>query len=434
MNKFSLFSQSNNLLVCLLIFMGVVNYLLTSVNPLRFDDVLFQYFCTNDIPDGQEFMFDHNHKIENLREVVESVYNHTMILTGRAMNIFFVQCFCSIINKPIFDAMNAVFYILFLYGCIRLIKAGNLTDSVIVIGILWFALPVQQIFTMSIAFAINYLWPATIFVYYLILLRNCMQKRYASKLSFVPIFLYAIITGYTHELFTAPLSAALFIYTIRNYKNMNKCTWLAIVGLWIGTTLIMAAPATWNRASNILVSDNLKDDSIIYKLHFIIYSKRFFILILFICVSFFLLGKERMRLFLKKYTYILQTIVFALITLSFIPHYSQRMSFPIELLSVLVGLSLFFIYNIKERYKKILSTLLLAFMLIHIPITIYYSHKVVDEYHAMIKEYLDSEEGKTHYQDFKLPKFVSPYVERLRLPFEAETLSFNYGKEMIIEE
>ena len=431
----SLSKRDNLFIAIVLLLMGVVNYLLTSVNPLRFDDLLFQYFCTDNIPEGQVFLFDHSHKIESFPDVLKSVTNHSFLLTGRGLNIFFVQLFCSIIDKSVFDIINAIVYVLFLIGCLRLANTKNITNSIIVIGVLWFILPVQQIFTMSIAFAVNYLWPATLIVYFLLMLRTCIRGQETKTPAILLISVFGFICGYTHELFTAPLSASLFVYTIINRKTINKQTFAAIVGFWLGTIFILIAPATWNRASTIIASSDTQEVSFLVKLQFLIYSKRFFLLLFSIATSYFIIGREKTLAFTKKHVYMLLAIVLGLISLSLIPHYSQRMSFPVEFFSVLIGINLLLYFKIKEKIKKVLCIIVITLMLIHIPITIYYSNKVVEEYHYMVNLYLSSEDGKTHYyKDFELPKYVSPYVERLRLPFEAETISFNYGKTMVVEE
>lgn len=143
-------------------------------------------------------------------------------------------------------------------------------------------------------------------------------------------------------------------------------------------------------------------------------------------------GKTRAVSFLKSKAVLFTAIVLDLMFVGSIPHFSQRMVFPLEMLSVLLIIFLLQEIGLWSRLGKRVCVVLLVMMFVHIQQTIYYSHLVSEEYTSMIYQCLESPDGEAHFSDIKVPKYCSSYVERMRVPLEPEMVSFDIGKKMNI--
>lgn len=423
------------LTVLLLAVMGGVNYLLTADNPLRFDDLIYQYFCRdiNGVMDASE-LYDTNNRIDSLAEVFQSQYNHYMHHNGRFLLHILVQSFCGFLGKPLFNVCNALVYVLFLYGCLRLTRVKDLTGAVLVVGALWFLLPVQCIFTMSVAHAVNYLWVSTLVVYFLQLLRWVIDRQEKMSVGVgVLLFLAGLVTGATHEGFTMPLSVGLFAWLLVNF-NVKWPVWLLAAGLWLGTASVVLAPSTLNRAMSVMPAvEGVGDNGLDLKLQVLFYSKRLMLLLVVIGVGLWFIGKKRVAAFLKEYVVWLIAIVMNLLLVLSLAQFSQRMVFPLELLSVLLIILLLKEFDLHRQVKRMATTFIIVLMCTHVPLLLSYSGKVSKEYSEMVQSCRDT--GVARYgSTLVLPKYVSTYISRLRMPFEGKMLSIELGREVKIEE
>lgn len=422
------------LLGLLLAVMGIVNYLLTADNPLRFDDLIYQYFCQDidGVMDASE-LYDTNNRIDSFAEAFQSQCNHYMHHNGRFLLHFLVQSFCGFLGKPLFNVCNALVYMLFLYGCLRLTRVKDLTGAALVVGVLWFLLPVQCIFTMSVAHAVNYLWVSTLVVWFLILLRWVISHQEMSWGVGVLLFLAGLVTGATHEGFTMPLSVGLFVWLLLNYK-VKWPVWLLVAGLWLGTASVVLAPATLNRATSVMPAvEGVGDNGLDLKLQALFYSKRLMLLLVVIGIGLWFIGKKRVIAFLKEYIVWLTAIIVNLLLVLSLAQYSQRMVFPLELLSVLLVILLFREFDLNRLVRRVAAVLVIVLMCVHVPVLLSYSGKVSKEYGKMVQSCRET--GVARYDStLVLPKYVSTYINRLRMPFEEKMLSIELGREVKIEE
>jgi len=70
---------------------------------------------------------------------------------------------------------------------------------------------------------------------------------------------------------------------------------------------------------------------------------------------------------------------------------------------------------------------------VHVPVLLSYSGKVSKEYGKMVQSCRET--GVARYDStLVLPKYVSTYINRLRMPFEEKMLSIELGREVKIEE
>lgn len=406
-------------------------YIMNSSTPLRCDDLIYQFQWFGERTEEMREPIDLNHRIENFSEAFESQINHYKVMNGRFIVHYLVQCFCGFIGKPIFNIVNTLIYFIFLIGCIRLLKICSYKGALTAISLLWLGIPIQHIFYYSISFSINYLWSSTSLIYFFILIDENRQAHNMKIIKLISLFLFSLIVGSMHEGFSLPLSGILFLYILTHRKQVNASILIMSIGIWLGTASIIFAPGTIGRGAN-SVSNISLIDYLSIKQNVLLYSKRLYLLILSIVLLFFtnrLLFKD----YLKKRFIEIGFITIDLCFVLALPNYSQRIEFPLELLSLLLAIELFMLCRLWKEKDRIICTIILTIAILHIPITAYYTYLVNKEYNEMLQSYVNSPKGITRYSTLKVPKVINPYVKRLDDGIERDYISFTMGKDMLIE-
>ena len=415
------------------IFIGTVFFLMNNSTPLRCDDLVYQFQWLGTRDSGALEPIDLSHKVSDLYDALISQINHYQVMNGRFLIHFIVQCFCGFLGKSSFNICNTIVYILFIYGCILLMEIKTNHKIIFAICIIWLGLPIQYIFYYSISFAINYLWTSTALIYFLILIRSESNIPKSNTSKIFILLTISFLFGSLHEGFSVPLSGVLFLHLLYTRKQLMPSFVAITIGLIMGTVILLLSPGTIGRGTNSLSNISLQE-LFVMKLEILRYSKR---LLLFISVIliFYLFQRNIAKEFIKKRGL---EIGFILLDLGFViavPHYSQRIEFPLEMLSLLLSIELIMkgsFWNIK-KIRTGVTLAILPIFIFHMAATLYYTRLVNKEYQVMLQEYSNSPQGVTHYQELYIPKPLNPYVKRLDSDVEREYISFVMGKDMIIE-
>ena len=415
----------------LLLLVGVFYYM-NAFEPLRCDDLVYQFYWLGERTSDLHEPIDLNNRIENFNEAFMSQVNHYYVMNGRFSVHFIVSCFCGFIGRSLFSIVNALVYVLFLIGCVRLLEFNYEMNSTATIALLWLGLPIQYIFWYSISFAVNYLWTSTALLYYLIYFKSQISTNHCySKPQWIALFFASFIVGTLHEGFSLPLSGSVFLYLLFHKQSLKVGALCMALGLWLGTAFVVFAPGTIGRASGSLHGMGI-GDFLLMKLDVFRYSKRLYLFLVFLIMG-IVINKRNILSFLKRYQIEISFIVFDFIMVLAVPHYSQRIEFPLEMLSLLLTISLLLNSSIWIKMRRLILPIIILFLVVHILMTASYAKKTSMEYQKMLGEYQASSEGKTHYEDYVIPKLFSPYVKRLDQGVEREYISFVYDKEMMIE-
>ena len=407
-------------------------YYMNALEPLRCDDLIYQFFWLDERASDMVVSIDLDNRVESFSEAFYSQVNHYFVMNGRFLVHFFVSCFCGFLGRPVFSILNVAVYVMFLLGCIRLLELKSGIGSATTIILLWLGLPIQYIFWYSIAFAINYLWTSTALLYFLILYKSQFDENRNGSLNLkAMLFVLSFVVGSLHEGFSLPLSGAVFFNLLINRHSINSRLLSMAFGLWLGTVFVVFAPGTIGRASGSISGTDLSE-LIMMKLDVLRYSKRFYLFIFFFVVSFFVY-KERFVGFLRKYQIEMFFIVLDFIMVLGVPHYSQRIEFPLEMLSLLLSIYLFINSKFWEKTRRYVCVISVALLIPHLSLTAYYAKKSSAEYTEMIAKYLNSPNGNTCFTNYTVPKVCNSYVHRLDKGIEREFISFVYGKEMVID-
>jgi len=424
--------SDRGILLGLLLLMGGAVYLICSCNPLRWDDLMYEYMWYDYRPVGLLHPINLENRIDNITEAFVSQCNHYVVMNGRFIVHFITQCFCGFVGKDVFNVCNAIVYVFFLFMGVRFVDAKINHQVFFVLTGLWFLPPIQWIFSFDVVFPINYLWTTTACLFFLFLFHNASIHTNQSLWLNLLFLLYGVFCGNFHEGFTLLISGSLFFYVLFHFRELNNSQWCLIVGMWIGTLTVLLSPGIWGRATG--VSAVSFEELLSRKLDILIYSKRFYLFLLLLGVSYWVLGKRRMKSFLRNNQLECMIVFLGFIFLFMLPYYSQRMGFPMEIFSVLLTLKLCLLLPVKKLFTRFTSLCLSFILLAHVTMTVYYAKEVGNEYNSMLNEYKKSSEGLAFKQSFKVPKLWRSYVLRLGdESSEVGLISFTNRKEMMIK-
>lgn len=424
---------------------GIAFYLINFFCPLRNDDFMYMFLFLNKFSNGVVASIDTTHPIKTIYDVFISQYHHFMAMNGRTPVHFLVQAFIGVWGKGLYNICATVIFMLLWYGSVMLVKSPtnfnkrqslephliiSTPDYIIIGALLWFLLPCPNCLYNGIDFSINYLWSCTLGVLFILTYRHSLTQDATTTTTQITLFIFAILTGWMHEAFTIPLSGTLFFYTIYQRGHLNKATWILTIGLWLGTALIVFAPGTLHRGGSTFADFNFQD-FIAIKMDMVRYSKRFYLLCITLTIGLILLGKKEMHKFIKNNSFLLSIIILGMVFIFLINHYSQRMQFYTEYLSIIVSLRLLYKLRLPQIALKSISIILFLLMLIHVPATIYYTKAVNDEFTHMLDLYKTSPSGNTTYHKIQLPPTMTTRVVELN-GMEIEMIENAYHKDMKI--
>lgn len=422
----------NSIVYVTIVVVCIFFYFVNDASPLRCDDLVYQFMWLKD--GNGAYPVDINNRIDSIYEAFKSQLNHYQVMNGRFTVHLIVQCFCGFWGKPLFNIVNAIVYALFLLGSIYLLKLNSIFEKLFLISVLWLLLPIQYIFSFDISFAVNYLWVATSCVYYIILFEKAfIMPFFQTWWMCVLLLVFGMLCGSSQEGFTIPLSASVFICSIFNYKKLNRGSLCLIIGLWLGTALVVFAPGTLKRGNSV-VADFDVYAFIQTKIQILMYSKRFMAFLLILFLAYMYKGKQYCLNFICDHILIIGVILFNLLFVIAFPRYNQRLEFPLELMSVLLIVRLITMSKLWKRIRLILCSFILVGALIHMTFTVYYARLVGNEYAEMIEEFRLSPQGKTYYRDFVVPKPFSSYVIRFGGSVEESFVSFTMNKKIVVVE
>ncbi|MBQ6690526.1 MAG: hypothetical protein IJN01_02375 [Rikenellaceae bacterium] len=239
-----------------LLIIGLLFYILESYAIFCNDDYFYTYICEDatflDAISGKK-------KVENIRDIFVSQYNHWQLINGRYIAHTIVQLFCGILGFEMFKICNTIVFVLFINYYIKLCRLFvKQINAIICFIVLWISLGFVDVgFGMmtSVAHSVNYLWSSLGYTWllYKIFEYNLDNANRTSTILYkILLFILAFIAGGMNESFSVGLSMALFLYMLINrekYKSPNEILFLAF-GLWLGTIVLCVNPANILRFSS----------------------------------------------------------------------------------------------------------------------------------------------------------------------------------------
>lgn len=245
-------------MAALLLFMVVTLYF-RSVWHVCTGDELRYFYQFHLIPGQTYFHFEHLQAIRSIDDIIRSQINHYDTVNGRIPMHFIEQLFSGVLPIQLFYALNVVVWLGSFLLFVHLTGVGRKRWAVtaLISLILWMLLMPEpgRIYT-SINLALNYLWPGALSMIMLWMLQNFHRGR-KPRAYLVPVLMVvALLAGWSNEGYVFPLSGAMFLYFVCNWRRFRGLTAVLCCSFWAGCALMLSAPGNWLRAAQI--SDPMK--------------------------------------------------------------------------------------------------------------------------------------------------------------------------------
>lgn len=345
----------------LYLFIWILFWLLSHYSPVGFGDDL-----------GIRFIFgEENHLIESLSDCFRSAYNHYFIQHGRLPIAFLAITFDSIIGKEIFDICNASIFSVVIFLISRYSSNTNLFfKTIVTLFFFFFFIPAFQETNLWIVGSVNYLWVSLIILIFLLIFRHYSQSPYSCRLVWICPF--TIIAGMCHEAFSLPISFGLLVYILRNRNYILRSSALPIaISFMVGTGLLVFAPGNFHRSG----LGNGFDIKLVLShlaagLYSLFFSLRIFWLFVFLFIYKYWNDNYGARSFFVQHLMEGSALLISPLILFTFPMYGGRITYSIEILSLILFICLISKFNVLKT-KYISLTLCGIILMVYIPVVTY---------------------------------------------------------------
>ncbi|MDE6453493.1 MAG: hypothetical protein K2L27_04740 [Muribaculaceae bacterium] len=193
--------------------------------------------------------------IADLSDVAESQAYHYMHVNGRGPVHVCVQIFDGILGYKAFGVANTIVFLTFIVLTVRYLAGSRWRRPwawLLVVAAVLYMFP-GTIDTrlgpwFAVAFALNYLWPAAMFMAVLLLRRHWGASARGGARDYIAAAIAGLLAGWSNEAFAIPLSAAFALYPLCVERRFPRGpSGVLTISLWVGTALVTFAPGTFSR-------------------------------------------------------------------------------------------------------------------------------------------------------------------------------------------
>ena len=280
--------------------------------------------------------------ITSVWECFTTQVTHYVSTNGRFIVHTITHFFTAIVGMPIFNIVNALMFgllWLLVTKAIALKQVGNRTFLYLLsLFLLWTCLPLPGATMLSlVAFATNYLWTGVAYLAFLMLLRKMSVARKTFRknwILYIACGVAAVAVGSLQESYALPISGALFVLGIFNFRRINSLLMTMIIGFFVGTGVSMIAPGNWNRMSS---GGGFSIEKILRTCELLSQELMFSIitLLLVMTVVLFVINRKSAKLFVKRNAFYYIAISFSLF-MALLAYSALRQMFCPFLLSIIV--------------------------------------------------------------------------------------------------
>ncbi len=369
----------------ILIFLSIVTlvgfYFLNVYTNIAIDDFVYKHIVTN-------VANDEGIRVKTVYDIIQSQYNHYFITNGRLLVNGLAQLFLMSDNKLYFNFFNTLVFGVFLF---LLLKQFYVTTNkirlhhyLILIISVWFLVPGANHTLLWLTGSINYLWATVLVLFFLDLYKKIhAEKRFHKKVYLPFIFVFAFLSGFTHEVLSLGISAALFFNFIKNYKHYSIYSIVLLAGFFIGTFLLIIAPGNMIR-----LEGNVENVSVlamivkkIGRLVISLPNLLAFVLMMFVLIWIKIKDKIGFQLIYEKNALLLHSVFISILFIVLSGAIDPRVFFGIAVFSLMV------LFSITGYYSEIFSSVKMkvAYGVLIAAMLFEYSHVVQDvRYNKMI--------------------------------------------------
>jgi len=335
---------------CLLILLFSALYFALIYNgSTNSDYLLYSYKFSLSPQEGAPWPLIHE-KVSSFKDIIYSQYVHYLFVNGRSIVHTIVQLFTSFIRYDICCIIATIMYAITLVLGEKVCFNGQeqrwFPSFIFIVGIFAFCCEPAVIYSMVTT--INYLWPITFSLCFILLFHHKLGA--IGKSCF---FIISFITGWSHEAIAIPLSASFFFYLLIEKRKLKPYQIAGILFLIIGTAFTICAPGNYVKFSSAQQAPSMW---ILLKQHIymIVYLRITYIL----TIALFVLALQHKLLnFVHEYKYWFIALAASIGFVFLVGAINPRSTFFIE---IIAGALLCFIINkyLSTAHQRALTTLI----------------------------------------------------------------------------
>ncbi len=225
-----------------LIFAGLTFWVLNVLTGMFSDDYPVSFGF-------RDYGIDLSKPVRTFSDVVVSQYYHYLTQHGRVLTIGTDQLLLALRFKPLFDVLNTVFFVAFLYLLQVFSKQRGWASLLLSLALMYGLFRAfGEVFLWQTG-SINYLWGI---VLNLLLLYALYRSRHSSNVwQAAGLTIYAFVVGSWQESFSIGIGAALvaeLAYGWYRHHRQHATLWLATASYLAGILFYVASPGTQERA------------------------------------------------------------------------------------------------------------------------------------------------------------------------------------------
>lgn len=313
-------SRVSNKVLCIafLVAVAIVMYVLNRLTPLFCDDWHYA------------FIFGTQEPIQTLGDIFRSQWTHYFEFNGRFVVHWFVQLFDGIVGKGLFNVLNALVFVLFLYA-VALVVTDDKNRRYQVVSVAF-----MLVFLLMSGFkyvflwlsgSLNYLWVGTA----LLCFHYLLEKERVPSWLLVPLCLFGIVCGWSNEALAVGLGAAYFVYYAFHRNRLTKHRVCMLAGFYLGALLLVFSPASVHRAMDTAAKQIPLLDRLID-----MQNLRLFFLMLAVVLVRAIFGKAGFMDWVKGNLVFILATVLTFVFILFTGFYYSHSRFGIELFSLVL--------------------------------------------------------------------------------------------------
>ena len=373
--------------------------IMTWLLPMIGDDYFYLYVSTGE-------GFDYERPVQNLKDFLESQYNHLIFVNGRVYVHLVYQFIVTFIGKWFFNILNPLFFLAYILLTVNYAIERYSLSAVVMTVALHMIIPIFAAFYLWMAGSFNYLWAMVIILIFLILY-DCHHSRRIGWSSW-KILLFSFVAGGMHEGITVPIAVGFLAVTLPRCWKLRHTERLWMLVMFAAGAFICAlftihrAEADSNDFMEMLY---LRLDlwlGVIGGLHL------FYIMFVVFVVGLFFRRKQTMKVMHENIPWLIAILTtFAIV---YVAGMTQlRPAYMIEFASLIIILRLLYAFKISPGLK-ITVTGLLAVMLIGFwGILLHWSVLNRQNYCYLEKQILDGN-NIIYLNDYEVPRYLKGYI------------------------
>lgn len=344
-------------------------------------------------------------------KIVDSQVFHYFNVNGRSIVHFIIQFFAGILGNGFYTIFSpfllALTLILFIrYTCPAYCrKSPAIWAFACIIWIYLYPSPIGSFHWL--AYGMNYLYPMCLTLGFLLYFRHiCDSTANSNPLTLIITFLLGFITGWSQEGFALPLSGAMLIYIIFNWRKINKPVMYLIIGLWLGSIIMTISPGNFIRMSKEPLL--LKACSSLYQY---IYLRGFIVAWIIILLS-LIIHKNRFVEAMLRYAHVWFCLIFALL-FGLIAKTGAWSLISVEFYAFIITATLLPSFDFTHKPSKainIISSILLILIIAHQSLVITTAARMQQQELDFIERSKSTTDGITPFYDPKIPPLASPWI------------------------